>query len=61
MDSTTFVILAVIAFVVLGGLLFLVLFEPGLKYRVDPPDIPLDSPAFLSLLGAAGRRAGAPA
>jgi cardiolipin synthase len=50
MGSPTFVILAAIAFVVLGFLLFLVLFEPGLKYRVDPPEIPLDAPAFLSLL-----------
>jgi cardiolipin synthase len=51
MGSATFVILAVIAFLVLGVLLFLVLFEPGLTYKVDSPEIPLESPAFLALLG----------
>lgn len=51
MGSPTFIILAVIAFVVLGFLLFLVLFEPGLKYKVEPPGIPPESPAFLALLG----------
>src|ERR671912_1842769 len=33
-------------------LLFLVLFEPGLAYRVEAPEAPLDSPAFLHQLGA---------
>src|SRR4051794_15904986 len=51
MHSTTFLVLAVIALVVVGLLLFLLLFEPGLKYCVTPPTVPPDSQGFLSLLG----------
>jgi cardiolipin synthase A/B len=47
-----FFISAIIAFVVLGLLVFLVLFEPGLKYEVAAPPYPLDSNEFLRLLGA---------
>ena len=47
-----FFISAIIAFVVLGLLVFLVLFEPGLKYEVKAPPYPLDSNEFLRLLGA---------
>ena len=47
-----FFISAIIAFVVLGLLVFLVLFEPGLKYDVQDPPYPLDSNEFLRLLGA---------
>src|SRR5205809_2556060 len=51
MHSTTFIVLAVIALVVVGGLVLLLLFEPGLKYCVAPPPAPLESEGFLSLLG----------
>ena len=47
-----FFVSAIIAFVVLGLLVFLVLFEPGLKYEVAAPPYPLDSNEFLRLLGA---------
>ncbi len=47
-----FFISAIIAFVILGLLLFLVLFEPGLLYKVEAPPHPLESNAFLHLLGA---------
>ena len=47
-----FVISAIVAFVILGLLLFLVLFEPGLKYDVKAPPYPLESNEFLRLLGA---------
>src|SRR5947209_10602378 len=48
----TFFILAILAFVILGFLVFLILFEPGLEYKVCPRPIPLDSDEFLLLLGA---------
>jgi cardiolipin synthase len=51
MHSTTFLVLAVIALAVVGGLILLLLFEPGLKYCVSPPGVPLESKGFLSLLG----------
>src|SRR4051812_8864137 len=44
-------VLAVIALIVTGVLLFLVLFEPGLKYCVKPSEHPLDSEDFLCLVG----------
>jgi cardiolipin synthase len=47
-----FFISAIIAFAILGLLLFLVLFEPGLKYEVTAPPYPLESNEFLRLLGA---------
>ncbi len=47
-----FFIFAIVAFVILGLLVFLVLFEPGLKYEVEAPPYPLDSNEFLRLLGA---------
>ena len=40
-------------------LVALILFEPGLRYRIHPRKIPIDSPEFLRLLGAAVRCAGA--
>ena len=47
-----FVIFSVIAWVVLGVLLLLVLFEPPLRYEVVAPPLPIDSDQFLCLLGA---------
>jgi cardiolipin synthase len=44
--------LSILAFVITGVLLLLVLFEPGLDYRVAPPEHPIDSDDFLCLLGA---------
>ncbi len=52
MGSLFFEIPAVLAFVALGFLLVLVLFEPGLRYRINPRRIAIDSPEFLRLLGA---------
>src|SRR5678815_639887 len=51
MHSTAFLVLAVIALAVVGGLIILLLFEPGLKYCVKPPGVPLETDGFLSLLG----------
>jgi cardiolipin synthase len=48
--GVTFFVLAIIALLVVGFLLFLVLFEPGLAYEVRPPGVPLDSPQFLCLI-----------
>jgi len=39
------------AILLLCALALLVLFEPGLEYRVSPPELPLDSPEFVRLLG----------
>ena len=39
------------AILLLCALALLVLFEPGLDYRVSPPQLPLDSPDFVRLLG----------
>jgi cardiolipin synthase len=53
MDSTTFLVLAIIAIAVLSFLLFLSLFEPGLDYRIRTrPQAALDSEEFLCLLEA---------
>ena len=46
-------LIAVASLLVMTLLLLLVLFEPGLKYRVDPPAVPLDSPEFIRLLANA--------
>lgn len=46
---------SIIAFVCIGlvlFLLFLILFEPSLRYAVSRPDVPIGSDAFLSLLAA---------
>ena len=48
----TFFIVSVVSIAIVVVLLILVLFEPGLPYRVKPPGVPLDSEAFLCLLGA---------
>ncbi|HEX8523884.1 MAG TPA: phospholipase D-like domain-containing protein [Tepidisphaeraceae bacterium] len=47
-----FYVMAIICFVVVGTLLFLVLFEPGLTYQVKRPGHPLDSDDFVCLIGA---------
>ena len=53
MDSTTFLVIAVIAIVAQSFLLFLALFEPGLDYKIStPPSASLDSPDFLRTLEA---------
>ncbi|HET8550732.1 MAG TPA: phospholipase D-like domain-containing protein [Bryobacteraceae bacterium] len=53
MDSTAFLIIAIIAISLQGLTLFLALFEPTLRYKItSPPQYPLNSKEFLSLLGA---------
>ncbi|HEX8922522.1 MAG TPA: phospholipase D-like domain-containing protein [Pyrinomonadaceae bacterium] len=53
MDSTAFLVIAVIAIVVLAFLLFLALFEPGLAYKISAPETePLESEDFLCVLEA---------
>jgi cardiolipin synthase len=47
-----FELLAVFAIAAIVFLLVLVLFEPGLRYRINPRRIAIDSPEFLRLLGA---------
>ena len=45
-------IFAVFSMLVVGLLIFLILFEPGLEYRVKALEAPLDSDEFTGLLGA---------
>ncbi|MBA3247550.1 MAG: cardiolipin synthase B [Pyrinomonadaceae bacterium] len=53
MDSTTFLVIAVIAIIGQSFLLFLALFEPGLDYEIaKPPSAALDSTDFLRTLEA---------
>ena len=53
MDSTAFLVIAIIAISLQGLTLFLALFEPTLRYKIaNPPQYPLGSKEFLSLLGA---------
>lgn len=53
MDSTAFLVIALIAIAVLGFLLFLALFEPGLAYKISKPKTePLESEDFLCVLEA---------
>ncbi len=53
MDSTTFLVIAIIAIAVLSFLLFLALFEPGLDYKISAePSDPLDSEEFICQLEA---------
>jgi cardiolipin synthase len=47
-----FELLAVFAIAAIVFLLVLVLIEPGLRYRINPRRIAIDSPEFLRLLGA---------
>lgn len=53
MDSTAFLVVAIIAIIVLSFLLFLALFEPGLAYKISCRTTePLDSEDFLCVLEA---------
>ena len=53
MDSTGFLVIAIIAITVQSFLLFLALFEPLLPYKIrKPPSVPLDSDDFLRMLEA---------
>ncbi|MBA2734940.1 MAG: cardiolipin synthase B, partial [Acidobacteria bacterium] len=53
MDSTAFLVIAIIAIIVLAFLLFLALFEPGLAYKISTPSTePLESDDFLCVLEA---------
>lgn len=53
MDSTTFLVIAIIAIAVQSFMLFLALFEPGLDYKISAkPSSPLDSEEFICLLEA---------
>jgi cardiolipin synthase A/B len=53
MDSTAFLVIAVISIAVLAFLLFLALFEPGLAYKITAHDTePLGSEDFLCVLEA---------
>jgi cardiolipin synthase len=52
-DSTWFLVIAVIAIAMQGLTLFLALFEPTLRYKIaQPPGLPLDSEEFLKLISA---------
>ena len=53
MDSTVFLIAAIVGIVMLCFLLFLALFEPGLAYKISSPTTePIDTEDFLSVLEA---------
>ncbi len=53
MDSTAFLVIAIIAIALLGFLLFLALFEPGLAYKISCQKTePLESEDFLCVLEA---------
>src|SRR5215210_5854629 len=53
MDSTAFLVIAIIAIAVLSFMLFLALFEPGLDYKMSTqPSEPIDSDEFLCILEA---------
>jgi cardiolipin synthase len=45
-------VIAILSMAIVALLLALVLFEPGLAYKVTAPDVPLDSDPFLCVLGA---------
>src|SRR3954452_6408495 len=47
-----FLVLGIVSILVVALLLVLVLFEPGLEYKVTPPATAVDSEEFLCLLGA---------
>ncbi|HEX8912973.1 MAG TPA: phospholipase D-like domain-containing protein [Humisphaera sp.] len=46
------IVVAVLSMAVVALLLVLLLFEPGLAYKATAPDVPVDSDAFLCVLGA---------
>src|SRR5687768_4717859 len=45
-------VIAVISMAIVALILFLLLFEPGLDYKVTPPDVALESNQFLCVLSA---------
>ncbi len=52
-DSTFFLVIAIIAIILQSFLLFLALFEPGLDYKITvPPSVPLESEEFVHVLEA---------
>jgi cardiolipin synthase len=53
MDSTAFQVFAIIGITLLGGLIFLALFEPALRYKIArAPNCRLDSDPFLRMIEA---------
>jgi cardiolipin synthase A/B len=55
MDSTAFTVLSLVSIAFLSLMLFLALFEPGLRYKISKrPSTPLDSEDFLRLLSSLG-------
>lgn len=51
MDSTAFQVIAILAIIAQGLLLFLALFEPSLRYKISrPPSHPIDSEQFVNVL-----------
>src|SRR5215216_6413390 len=53
MDVSAFNVIAIIAIAFLALMLFLALFEPGLRYKIKAvPSIQLDSEDFVRMLGA---------
>ena len=53
MDLSAFNVIAIISIAFLALMLFLALFEPGLRYKIyKSPTIPLDSEDFTRILGA---------
>jgi cardiolipin synthase len=52
MEFSYFNIIAIVAIMTMGALLFVVLFEPGLQYRINVVLPPLNSDRFASLLAA---------
>ncbi len=53
MDSTAFLVIAIIAIIVQSFMLFMALFEPGLDYKISTKtSAPLDSEEFLRTLEA---------
>jgi cardiolipin synthase len=51
-ESGVVEVLAVLCLLIVAFLVFLILFEPGLEYKVDAPAAPVDSDRFARLLGA---------
>ncbi len=46
-----YLIISSIALLIIVLMVVLILFEPGLEYRVTPPSVPIDSREFLTILG----------
>ncbi|HYH66665.1 MAG TPA: hypothetical protein VD866_18360, partial [Urbifossiella sp.] len=52
LSSPVVLAVALVCVALVAFLAFLILFEPGLAYRVEAPEAPLDSDAFLHQLAA---------